>query len=124
MADFYCSICDFAHKHAYSNEQLSLLIGLMGLSLREALQQRMLREGCAKFFSVKLAKHSMHRPPFSIEVFSPAQEQEVLAFFRVYSDTSACMRYCSLLIATSPSQLPNDSLMTYLTPCRWLKALL
>jgi hypothetical protein len=82
MADFYCSICDFAHKHAYSNEQLSLLVGLMGLSLREALQQRMPREGCAKFFSVNLAKHSMHRPPFSIEVFSPVQEQEVLEFFR------------------------------------------
>lgn len=82
MADFYCNICNFARKHEFSNEQLSLLLGLMGASLKEALQQRMPRESCAQYFSAALAKQSLHRPPYSIEVFNPAQEQIVLTFFK------------------------------------------
>jgi hypothetical protein len=89
--DFQYMNYSFCKEHQFSNEQTSTLLGIFDHVLLKMLERGMTADGGLAMLKGILNDHSIHRPPFSIYVFSPSVIEEVSSFA-----TTTFLRHFSL----------------------------
>jgi hypothetical protein len=64
----------------FSNEKISTFLSLMHVLFNRMIYEWMTREKGVELFKHLMSIHSLQRPPFSIEVFSSADQRPILDF--------------------------------------------
>lgn len=80
----------FCLDSSFSNERISTFLTVMDVVLRRMTEEHLHSDSGFKLMSKLLAQHSLHRPPFSIAVFSENDIEEIkkyslTSFFKHYS---------------------------------------
>lgn len=89
ILDFHCINFNFCCQHQYSNEKVSTLLGIMDFILHTMIKRQLQVEQGTKLLKEILSKHKLHRPPYSILIFSEAEVSDIQnfmlnTFFRHY----------------------------------------
>ena len=90
LLDFHFNNFQFAKEQLFSNEKLSCLLGILDFLFRISFTTRLSMTASFERFKDLLLKHSVHRPPRSMAIFSLADVKAVTdyalkTFFRHYS---------------------------------------
>ena len=87
--DFYVDVLAKCQSIEFSYEKTSTFFSVMKLTHRRAVEERLPVDRCFTAFKDLLLKHSVHRPPYSIAVFTLAELKELSEwglenYFRYY----------------------------------------
>ena len=69
MLDFHYINYEFCKDNAFSNEKISTFLAIMDYLLTLMMERQMLPEQGLKLLKQGLERHSLQRPPFSIQIF-------------------------------------------------------
>ena len=80
ILDFHCINYNYCCQRQFSNEKVSTLLGIMDFILHTMIKRQMQVEQGTKLLKQILSKHKLHRPPFSILIFSEAEVTDIQNF--------------------------------------------
>ncbi|KIY95560.1 hypothetical protein MNEG_12403, partial [Monoraphidium neglectum] len=81
LVDLCASTLRQGEEWGFSDEKLSVLLGLVKETHAASVRGRLTLEASFRFFRDSLLNHSVQRPPFSIGVFAQHETRAVLQWF-------------------------------------------
>ena len=80
LLDFYENVTNFCVSNDFTLEKLSCLLGILSKIVQNSLTNSIPLSTSQENFKSLLTKHSIQRPPFSIQVFSPQELKSISNF--------------------------------------------
>lgn len=112
LLDMYMHLIRFAQGMGFSPEKVSTLIGIAAQSHHANVESRATNIQAYKDFEVRLVAHSVHRPPFSAQIFSLVDCKAITD----YMLNSYFRHYKLYQYAFTPKQTAQIKTVVFATP--------
>lgn len=83
FVDLIISAYKHARKHNFTNEKISCLLDLAHETIKTAMERRLTEDKAYTAFKEYLLRHSMFRPPHSINTFTLQEIKDIVDFFQI-----------------------------------------
>ena len=80
ILDFHFINLQFCNQKQYSNEKISTLLGIMDYLIHAIVKNELTNKQGQSIFQDILYRHTLHRPPFRISVFTEEEKTTITNF--------------------------------------------